>query len=869
MSRSSSFELLHETVRRWVWRQGWTSLKEIQENSIPAVLKRDSDVIISASTAGGKTEAAFMPILSNILSSSGPGYDVLYISPLKALINDQYRRLADMTQGTGINVTPWHGDIDASRKARSMKAPSGIVIITPESLESFLINRAQMVKTALGGLKYIVIDELHAFIGNERGKQLQSLLSRIEAITSNKAPRIAMSATFSDYESVKEFLRQDRSLPCVVPPQGDSNHEIKILVKEYIPTKDENCDKEIAQEIFSRLRGSNNLAFTNTRVAAENYAVMLADISEEMNVPNEFRVHHGNLSRQERESVEQELQKGSTPVTALCTSTLELGVDIGKVKSIAQIGTANSISGLRQRLGRSGRREEPSILRVFSVEHPQDTGIMHDMRANLIQNIAVIELLRQKEYERPVTDKLHLSTLVQQILSLIASYSGFYPKEGWEILCKRGAFRNIQPQVFLSLLKTLGQKEVLSQLATGQIIIGKEGERLLRKPDFYTAFVCGVDYTVINKADSKRIGVLEHLPPVGDLLILAGKRWIVTEVDKKKCTVMVSRVDSGGEIRFSSDPAEIDRIITRKMRDIYMKDTVFPYVDAASGSRDQLANARKFFKDNEIGTRPLLQYGADLILFTWAGAKINRTIALACRLLLNKDVGYDYISLYGMDAADVKSLATSSKPQAEALAGLVDRELKIRQKYDHLLSEELLNIEYAGAYLDVDGAWDELNNIINNNMGLFDFLFGDRKEEAPKTVRKQAEYPLAGMSDWQIKNYFKDILITNFPEYELKESIPVTEIFGDANDSFQLYKTRPYQAYKAEWGEPYTFVMYREGVIKGVVMIGDERSHHQRVKYLISRMYAKKGGLPYINFYTNMPNQTEYVAERVRKFLEA
>lgn len=426
--QSSSFELLHDSVRNWVWRQGWSSLRDIQENTIPVVLQRDCDVIISAATAGGKTEAAFLPILSHLLSNPSQGFDVLYVSPLKALINDQYRRLLDMTSGTSVVVTPWHGDIDASRKTRALKNPSGILIITPESLESFLINRNASVKKAFGRLKYIVIDELHAFIGNERGKQLQSLLSRIELITGNTPPRVAMSATFSNYDKVKSFLRPDGSFQCMIPSQGDSSHETRILVKEYLQLPEKDVDKEIADEIFTKLRGSNNLVFTNSRVAAEGFAVRLGDRCEAECVPNEFRVHHGSLSKIEREAVEQELQRGQTPVTALCTSTLELGVDIGKVKSIAQVGVANSVSGLRQRLGRSGRRDEPSILRVFSIENEDASGWLYDLRANLVQNIAVIELLREKEYEAPVIDKPHLSTLIQQILSLVASFSGFYPK---------------------------------------------------------------------------------------------------------------------------------------------------------------------------------------------------------------------------------------------------------------------------------------------------------------------------------------------------------------------------------------------------------------------------------------------------------
>ena len=865
---SNSFELLHEDVQKWIWKQGWTSLKDIQENSIPVVMDRNCDVIISAATAGGKTEAAFLPILSKILSDHKPGYDVLYISPLKALINDQYRRLSDMTEGTDIKVTPWHGDIDASRKAKSLRNPSGIVIITPESLESFLVNRTELVKSAFGNLSYIVIDELHAFIGNERGKQLQSLMARIESITRNKAPRIAMSATFSDYESVKEFLRQDRSMPCVVPAAGESNHETRIQIKEYIPTKEKNRDDEIASEIFAKLRGSNNLAFTNSRVAAETYAVLLSDMSQEAGVPNEFRVHHGSLSKIERESVEHELQEGKTPVTSLCTSTLELGVDIGKVKSIAQIGTANSVSGLRQRLGRSGRRGEPSILRVFSIEYPEDSGILYDLRANLVQNIAVVELLREKEYERPVVNKLHLSTLIQQTLSLIASYSGFYAKQGWEILCKDGAFRNITPQMFMGLLKALGEKEIVSQLNTGQIIIGKEGERLLKRPDFYTAFVSSVDYSVINNADAKRIGVLDRLPEAGHQFILAGKRWIVDKVDEKKRTILVNSVPSGGEIRFFSEVGELDEIITRKMREIYMSDATYPYVDAASGAAEELNKAREYFNENLRGESSYVDYSKEGLLFTWAGAKINHTIALACKLLLDKSIEANYIYLEGMTPEDVKAILEKPKPRPEELAALVERDIKVKQKYDRFLSDELLDHEYANACLDVDGAWEELEKY-KNDMGILSMLFG-RKTVVPASVPEEgiANGLDTVFSAEQINQYFRTVIAEDFSEYQVRENVPVTELVGNAEDSFQLYQTRPYQVYKAEWGQPYTFVLYRNGSPVGVVMIGDKRSHHDRVKFLISRMYAKKAGLPYINFYTNMPNAREYVKERIHDFLK-
>ena len=861
--QSSSFELLHDSVRNWVWRQGWSSLRDIQENTIPVVLQRDCDVIISAATAGGKTEAAFLPILSHLLSNPSQGFDVLYVSPLKALINDQYRRLLDMTSGTSVVVTPWHGDIDASRKARALKNPSGILIITPESLESFLINRNASVKKAFGGLKYIVIDELHAFIGNERGKQLQSLLSRIELITGNTPPRVAMSATFSNYDKVKSFLRPDGSFQCMIPSQGDSSHETRILVKEYLQQPDKDVDKEIADEIFTKLRGSNNLVFTNSRVAAEGFAVRLGDRCEAECVPNEFRVHHGSLSKIEREAVEQELQRGQTPVTALCTSTLELGVDIGKVKSIAQVGVANSVSGLRQRLGRSGRRDEPSILRVFSIENEEASGWLYDLRANLVQNIAVIELLREKEYEAPVIDKPHLSTLIQQILSLVASFSGFYPKEGWEILCNRGAFRNISSKIFLDLLKCMGKRGLLSQLNTGEIIVGKEGERLLRRLDFYTAFVAPVDYDVINTDGGNRVGMIQSLPEVKQQIILAGKRWVILRVDEKSRSIYVARIKSGGGISFSSDVPEIDEIITRKMRDIYMSDELYPYLDIASGSHQELVKAREYFIENKLN----MKFYAGNSLFTWAGAKVNRTIALMCKLRLKKNLDYNHLMVYGITPQDIAVILSQKQPSGDDLAALVPRYEKEKQQYDHFLSDELLNHEYASTYLNAGKAWELLKEL--STIGDYECIENDQNEDYYDDESGCEEYDEhSGEGDYDgIYDYRHIRDISNVIKYDTLAE-PLNQIFLKYLQESDLgceIETGAMFPYAPDHAMPINFLLRKDD--KEVAILLVNRSKIKRYSVQETEALCREQGVDILRFYFECENEKEYVTERIRKAL--
>lgn len=711
--KSSSFDLLESKVQQWVWRQGWTSLKDIQENSIPPILDGDSDVIISAATAGGKTEAAFLPVLTTILrNKKESGFQVLYISPLKSLINDQYRRLTDMAQEI-TNVTPWHGDISSSKKKKSLAAPNGILIITPESLESLLMHHHDKLRKAFCKLKFVVIDELHAFIPSERGKQLQSLMSRIEHIAGRHIPRIAMSATFSNYDLVKRFLRYDNSLPCVIPDQGTSNHEIKVLIKEYNYgyNEEKNADTKIADDIFLRLRGTNNLVFTNRREECERFSSLLNDKCLEAHVPNEFRIHHGSISKESRTETEHELQSGKTPITAICTATLELGVDIGKVKSIAQIDVANSVSSLRQRLGRSGRRHEASVLRIYSKDYNGDNaGLLDQIKNHLIQNIAVIELLKEHKYENPYINGIHLSTLIQQVLSVIAEFGSFYPKEGWKLLCEEGAFENVSPTLFLKLLKDLGDKDIIRQTNNGQIVIGSEGEILLADKEFYAAFNTYPEIEIINALNGQHIGSLLNFIKVGFYIIFGGIKWEVKDIDYKANRAYVIPSDWGGLPRFLNDGYEIDSIISQKMKEVYLSNERYPYLDSNTEAVSCLQEAWKYFQIYKL-QETFSGQGDDEIMLTWAGVKINRTISLMSKMYLDKMVGYNHIYIKRFSKDDLTELLRFRKPKAGSLCPFLTRISKEIKKYDYLLSDELLDIQYASMYLDVDTAWEKLKEL--------------------------------------------------------------------------------------------------------------------------------------------------------------
>lgn len=547
----AAFGRLHPRIQRWIWTQEWSELRDAQVRAIDLILSGQRDVIIAAATASGKTEAAFLPICSALLSageSAEPddrpaaagaptgrrGVRALYVSPLKALINDQHSRLEALCEHLEIPVHRWHGDVPGSRKAKVLANPDGVLLITPESLEALLIIHGHKVGQPFGGLRYVVIDELHSFLGTERGAQLQSLLHRVELAIRRRVPRVGLSATLGDMDAAAAFLRPERGKDVTVITAAGDGQELRLqmLGYEVLPIEmhparadttgigSDEADageaatgdrRAVADHLFKTLRGTDNLIFANSRSDVEIYADLLRRLSSRARVANEFVPHHGSLSKDLREHAEARLKDRTTPATAVCTSTLEMGIDIGSVTSIAQIGAPHTVSGLRQRLGRSGRRGEAAALRIYITEEqvtpatpPQDA-----LRSQLVQSIAMVNLLLDRWNEAPDAGGLHLSTLIQQLLSLIAQHGGVSPAEAYQALCSHGPFAGVTAGLFARLLRALGTADLLTQAGDGLLLLGTTGERLVNHYSFYAAFRTAEEYRLV--AHGRTLGTL----PVG------------------------------------------------------------------------------------------------------------------------------------------------------------------------------------------------------------------------------------------------------------------------------------------------------------------------------------------------------------------
>jgi len=727
-AESGAFSLLHERVRRWIWEQRWSELREIQERSIPAILQGTEDVILAAATASGKTEAAFLPICSRLTSSPANSIQALYIGPLKALINDQWDRLDLLCDSLEIPVHRWHGDVGQAAKKRVVSEPKGILLITPESLEAHFVIRGPQLARLFQDLEFVVIDELHSFMGTERGRQLQSLLHRLELVVRRRIPRIALSATIGEMNLAADFLRPGEGGRVEVIVAPSDGQELKLQLKGYRSSARPDAsagnqsqdgsgsDQEIAAEVFRLLRGTDNLIFTNARARVEMYADLLRRFSDAASVPNEFFPHHGSLSKEIREEAESRLKDRSRPINVVATSTLEMGIDIGSVESIAQIGVPPSVASLRQRLGRSGRRGKPAVLRIFVHEegidsrtHPQDT-----LRCELIESIAMVNLLLARWYEPPASGALHLSTLVQQMLSLVAQHGGATAGQAFRVLCESGPFRGITSTLFATFLRNLGERDLITQMHDGTLVLGLAGERIVNHRDFYAAFQTPEEFRLTS--GSRTLGTLPISQPVavGGFLIFAGRRWQVLSIDLEHKQIDLQPAAGGRVPLFGGSGTSIHDRVREEMFAVYQSFDVPVFLDATA--RDLLREGRENFQRLGLRRTMIVPFGKVILLFPWVGDRILDTLILELHGKGLK-VSKEGIALSVTDSSELALLAHLRQIVAvESADPIVLAKLAVnkeREKYDHLLGDELLSVDFAARSLDVDGALETARRIVD------------------------------------------------------------------------------------------------------------------------------------------------------------
>jgi ATP-dependent helicase Lhr and Lhr-like helicase len=590
-----------------VSRLGWTSLRPVQELAGQALLD-GKNAIILAPTAGGKTEAAIFPLLATLMQHEPEGVGVIYIAPIKALLNNQAERLGNYTEMVGLRRFLWHGDIKDSQKRAFIKEPTALLMTTPESLEVMLLSAKVPHSRLFGDLRAVVIDEVHALAGTDRGTHLISVIERLARYTNNDIQRVALSATVGNPVNILHWLQgTSQRESCVIdPPKVTSQKDLRVYLRETLGG--------IAQEASQIAQGKKSLFFCESRSLAE-------DIAERMrHRGTDVFVHHSSVSLEERTAAEERFQRGSN-TSIICTSTLELGIDVGDLDLVFQANAPSTVSSFLQRLGRTGRRANQRSNTTFFCEDVETA----------LQAIAIIELAKKGWVESVPTQTRVWPVLVHQLLALTLQFGAISPERCWEQLAVVSDFSGIQHTEFEILIQHMIQEDFLFQ-AGGLLSMGDKAERVFGRKNFmelYAVFSSPQLYKVQTQT-GYTIGSLEQLfvdKLVAEIssFLLSGKAWIVTYINHYERTILVNPAPRGKKPSWGGfAPQIISFELCQQIATIINSEARIPYID--SQTQTILDEYRSEFKSLTSNSLNMQIDSEKAIWWTFAGGQINHTL---------------------------------------------------------------------------------------------------------------------------------------------------------------------------------------------------------------------------------------------------
>lgn len=754
----SAFEKYSPFIRDYIYSRNWDSLREVQIGAAEVLFGTENNLLLTSSTASGKTEAAFFPIISRLYDDPPQTFGALYIAPLKSLINDQFSRLDELLDMSGIPVFHWHGDVAMSHKNKALRDPKGILQITPESLESMLMNRNNDIVRLFGDLRYVVLDEIHTLTGTDRGNQIICQLCRISRLIGRDPVRVGLSATIGDTDIAAKWLGagSERGVSVVgmketrtswrlgmehfyiqsdSPDQSESGNKYLTAVGEATPGENEPARPEASEDsvgytpldpgfeyIYDCTVDKKCLVFSNSREETEYLTATLRQIADRRGDPDVFLIHHGNLSASLREEAEMKLKDDELRTVTCATVTLELGIDIGRLERIVQLDAPTTVSSLLQRLGRSGRRgAPPEMMMVFREENPlPNTPLPQLMPWGLLRAIAIVQLyLEERFIEPPNVKKLPFSLLFQQTLSTLAASGELTAKRLAEKVLSLPPFAGVTKEEYRTLLLSMIKNDFIEMTEEKGLIVGLKGERLINSFKFYAVFKDSEDYTV--RAGSDEIGTITTPPPVGDRFALAGRVWEVEELDVARKLIYVKEVKGKMEISWPGDYGEIHTRILERMKQVLEEDTVYPYLK--KNARKRLDVARRVARNTGMLKKSIVHLGGyTWCLFPWLGTRSFRTLRkfIAKNGAKFRISGMEYegccYMTFKMERGDGRELISylSKKASSEGIdksALVAPSECPVFEKYDDFIPSELLRDAYMADRLRTDEAVKRLAEI--------------------------------------------------------------------------------------------------------------------------------------------------------------
>jgi ATP-dependent Lhr-like helicase len=719
------FDRLAPFIQEYIYTQGWTELRQVQVEACRIIFDTDAHLLLAAGTASGKTEAAFVPVLTLLHENPSATIGILYIGPIKALINDQFERLNDLLKQADTPVCAWHGDVSQSRKQQLLKNPQGVLQITPESLESLLINKHAELPRLFGDLRFVIIDEIHAFMGSERGCQILCQLARLSRFIQKPPRRIGLSATLGDYSLAEKWLRSGTETPVITPTLQSGQRKVQLAVEHFSlpnepppPNQILSLNKAVNREhhpyyryIFDNSKSRKCLIFANNRTKAEAVIANLRQIAQAEGLPDIYHVHHGSISASLREAAEQAMRH-STPAVTAATVTLEMGIDIGQLERVLQLDAPVSVASFLQRLGRTGRRGTPADMRFVCAEDERlgEESLPEQIPWQLLQCIAIIQLYIEERWIEPIQPlRYPFSLLYHQTMSILGSMGELSPTALAQQVLTLPTFEAISQEDFRQLLRYLIGIDHIQQTENGGLIIGLTGERIVRNFHFYAVFPDNAEYVV--RGENGEIGSIVIPPSVGNRFALAGRTWEVLDIDSKRKSVFVKPVEGIASISWRGGSSRIHTKVLQRMKQVLLEDIQYPYLQ--NQAKERLKAARQLAKLAGLEQENIvLLEDNTYCLFPWMGTIAYRTLERFLNFIVRysldiKSIGgiSPYFLIIKLRKNTIEELereifSFSNKDlTAENLVG--SEEAPKLQKYDEFIPNNLLRKAFAGDYLDV------------------------------------------------------------------------------------------------------------------------------------------------------------------------
>lgn len=712
-------EKLHPRLRDIVKDKRWPDFTEIQKAAFDPIYNGEH-CLIEAPTSGGKTEAVFFPLITKIVLDKSPGVKVLYVAPLKALLNDIELRAGEYASACNLEAFKWHGDVSQSEKIKAMAMQCEILLTTTESLEAILLRKGNW-NQWFNHLHSVVIDEAHSFAQSDRGSHLLSLLERLEHEIDSTPQRIAVTATIGNPDDMLQWLlgkkyKKGRKIIVKSKRQKEKDFKISFFDKERIGTS-------LDQVLYNLLLKKKSLVFRNSRSDTEDSAKYINEKNKRRNTPFPLnvRTHHSSVSKYLREDAEMLLKARTESAlnAIISTSTLELGIDIGHLDQVVQVGEVSSSGAFLQRVGRTGRREDrPQFFR----------GLCNEEEA-LSLLAACVNLGLKGVSENILFPHKAFHILAHQTICLCLQKMGIRSEQIWEILSGADCFRDISQHAFEQLIRFMIDKEYLRKVEHELLVVGDATEKAFLAANWKRLFAVFDTGPMYNVLDGKNIvGTLDtsfvSMQEVPFIFMLGGIEWKAVKINHESQQVAAEKNFTGNipkwqvfnaqDVPFET-AQEVGRLLTGNLKPEFLDATS---ITALSRVRDEYEYCG--WNENQWGFET--SEGASIKIYSFCGDKINRTLAqLLQKQLSGVKVSSDYkvVEVKVKDGGTLKKhtilqfLKELKNTDKSALSMLLQTEMKRVwfSKFTSCLPDELAKKTIIERALDIGGMLREVSKI--------------------------------------------------------------------------------------------------------------------------------------------------------------